>query len=260
MAAKIVERGDPIEPIYLNNLRVAAQGWGYTTGLAVSQKGAGANMSVDIATGTAVINGTSVSKVSITNVAITAAHATYDRYDLIVINSSGTISAIDGTAAAISYANDYDLEANNAILLAEVYVPATDTTIEDAQITDKRIEESSVTDAAIAAVLSEATIDGAKSNIAIIASDTYNGNSTVNRAIPHGLGKVPKHVHIYVDNDVFNWHMGIGTKLDMLYGVAAHTVYTVTEWDETNFYVGQAPNYDNTANITGRVYTFKVVA
>lgn len=137
--AKIVSRGDPIEPIYLNNLRVAAHGWGVVSGLAVSQRGAGANMSVDVASGDAWINGTKITKSSTTNVAITAAHATYDRYDLVVINSSGTISVIDGTAAATSYANDYDLETNNAILLAEVYVPATDTTIEDAQITDKRI-------------------------------------------------------------------------------------------------------------------------
>ena len=137
--AKIVSRGDPIEPVYLNNLRVAAHDWGAIYGLTVSERGAGANMSVDVAAGYAWINVVKVSKTSTTNVAITAAHASYDRYDLVVINSSGTISVIDGTAAATSYANDYDLETNNAILLAEVYVPATDTTIEDAQITDKRI-------------------------------------------------------------------------------------------------------------------------
>ncbi|MCK5644769.1 MAG: hypothetical protein KAJ19_28475, partial [Gammaproteobacteria bacterium] len=111
MAAKIVSRGNPIEPIYLNNLRVAARGWGVVSGLAVSQRGAGANMSVDIATGEAWINGTKVTKGSTTNVVITSAHASYDRYDLVVINSSGTISVIDGTAAAVSYANDYDLQA-----------------------------------------------------------------------------------------------------------------------------------------------------
>ena len=136
---KIVSRGDPIEPIYLNNLRVAAHGWGVVSGLAVSQRGAGANMSVDVASGAAWINGETFTKSAITNVAITTAHASYDRYDLVVINSSGTISVIDGTAGATSYANDYDLETNNAILLAEVEVPATDTMIENAQITDKRI-------------------------------------------------------------------------------------------------------------------------
>ena len=137
--AKIVSRGDPIEPVYLNNLRVAAHGWGVISGLAVSEKGAGADMSIDVAAGEAWINGTRVSKTSTTNVAITAAHASYNRYDLVVINSSGTISVIDGVFVATAYANDYDLETNNAVLLAEVYVPATDTTIEDAQITDKQI-------------------------------------------------------------------------------------------------------------------------
>ena len=135
--AKIVSRGDPIEPVYLNNLRVAAHGWGVISGLTVSERGAGANMSVDVSTGNVKIN-TIISKTSVTNVAITAAHASYDRYDLVVINTSGTISVIDGTAAATSYANDYDLEANHAILLAEVYVPATYTTIQDSQITDMR--------------------------------------------------------------------------------------------------------------------------
>ena len=136
---KIVARGDPIEPVYLNSLGVAAHGWGVVSGLTVAQRAAGANMSVDVASGEAWINGTKITKGSTTNVVITAAHATYDRYDLVVINSSGTISVIAGTAAATSYANDYDLESANAILLAEVEVPATDTTIETAQCTDKRI-------------------------------------------------------------------------------------------------------------------------
>ena len=237
MAAKIVKRGYPIEPVYLNNLRVAAQGWGYTTGLAVSQRGAGANMSVDVATGTAVINDTGVSKVSITNIVITAANATYDRYDLIVINSSGTISTIDGTAGAVTYANDYDLESNNAILLAEVYVPATDTTIEDAQITDKRISESAVTDASIAAVLSEATVDGAKPNIAVINSDSYAGNDGVNRAIPHGLGSTPKYVGIVQDGVTFRNARNIAGDQQEFWYAGVSTTTSVTMWDSTNFYV-----------------------
>jgi hypothetical protein len=139
MVAKIVARGDAVEPAYLNNLKVAASGWGVVSGMAVSEKGAGANMSVDVAAGTVWIDDTEVTKGSTTNVAITAAHATYARYDLVIINSSGTISVVDGTAGDPSFANDYDFEGNNAILLAEVEVPATDTAIEDAQITDKRI-------------------------------------------------------------------------------------------------------------------------
>lgn len=260
MAAKIVERGDPIEPIYLNNLRVAAQGWGYTTGLAVSQRGAGANMSVDVATGTAVINDTGVSKVSITNVAITAAHATYDRYDLIVINSSGTISVVDGTAAAVSYANDYDLESNNAILLAEVYVPATDTTIEDAQITDKRILESAVTDSSIAAVLSEATVDGAKSNICVISKGSYSGNNTANRAIPHGLGVVPKIVLLSETSGALRWIriLKLG-RLEFSYG-STDAIHTVTEADTTNFYVGNAANYGTSGNPSGTTYEWVAIS
>lgn len=137
--SKIVSRGDPLEPIYLNNLKVAAQGWGVLSGLSVTQRGAGANMSVDVSAGSARINGTDVEKGSTSNVVISVAHATYDRYDLIVIDSSGTISVITGTAASVSYANDYDLDSNNAILLAEIYIPANDTSIADSQISDKSI-------------------------------------------------------------------------------------------------------------------------
>jgi microcystin-dependent protein len=146
---RYISRGSPIEPVFLNNIVVAARGWGVVTGLAVSERGAGANMSVDVALGTAYINGTNLSKGSTTNVVVTAADATYDRYDLVVINSSGTITIIAGTAGAVSYANDYDLDANNAILLAEVYVPAADTAISDSQITSQIIirEDSTPTGA-----------------------------------------------------------------------------------------------------------------
>ncbi len=144
----LISRGQPLEPGYLNNLRVGVRDWGVISGLAVSQRAAGANMSVDVATGSATINGTVVTKSSVTNVVVTAAHATYDRYDFVVINSSGTISVIAGTAAATSYAPDYDFETNNAILLAEIYIPATDTAIENAQITDKRVIVLDVADVA----------------------------------------------------------------------------------------------------------------
>lgn len=138
MGVKVSTRGNPVEPVHLNNLMVGLRGWGVQSGLAVAEKAAGADMSVDVAIGVAVVNLTVVTKASTTNVAVSAADATYDRYDLVVMNSSGTISVVAGTAAATSYANDYDLVANNAIMLAEVYVPAGDTTIEDAQITDFR--------------------------------------------------------------------------------------------------------------------------
>ena len=136
--AKIVSRGDALEPCYLNNARVGIRGWGVISGLSVSQK-AVADMSVDVAAGNALINDVAIAKSSTTNVAVSVADATYDRYDIVVINDAGTISVVAGTAAAISYAPDYDFEVNNAIMLAVIYVPAADTAIEDAQITDKRV-------------------------------------------------------------------------------------------------------------------------
>jgi microcystin-dependent protein len=137
--AKVVSRADPIEPVYLNNLAVASMGWGVLSGMAVSQRGAGANMSVDVAAGNAMVNGTMVIKSSTTNVSVTAADATYDRYDLVVLDSSGTISVVAGTAGSTSYANDYDLESNDSILLAELFIEAGSTTVTTSDITDKRI-------------------------------------------------------------------------------------------------------------------------
>lgn len=138
MGVKVSTRGNPVEPVHLNNLMVGIRGWGTQTGLGVAEKAAGANMSVDVAIGTATVSFSAVTKSTTTNVLISAAHASFDRYDLVTMTYTGSITVQAGTAAATSYANDYDLVANNAILLAEVLVPATDTTIEDAQITDYR--------------------------------------------------------------------------------------------------------------------------
>ncbi|MCK5609030.1 hypothetical protein KAR91_44560 [Candidatus Pacearchaeota archaeon] len=134
-----VSANDDYEQELMNNMILGIKGWGVTSGLAVSQRGAGANMSVDVASGQAIIDELTVNKTSTTNVAVTAAHATLDRYDLVVINKSGTISVQAGTPAANPESPNYDFEANNAILLAELFIPALDTAVEDSQISDKRI-------------------------------------------------------------------------------------------------------------------------
>jgi microcystin-dependent protein len=138
--AKFISRGDPIEPAYLCNLAVKARGWGVISGCAVSDKSGTDDMSVDVSAGSTWINNTKVT-VSATNVVVSAADATYDRYDIVVVNSSGTVSVIAGTAGSTTYANDYDLEGNNAILLAEIYVQAGVTEITSADITDMRLFE-----------------------------------------------------------------------------------------------------------------------
>lgn len=63
--------------------------------------------------------------------AITAAHATLARTDLVVVNASGAVAMVNGTAAAGAPAPALPA---GAIELARVSVPALDTTIDQSQI------------------------------------------------------------------------------------------------------------------------------
>lgn len=88
--------------------------------------------------------------------------------------------------------------------------------------------------------------------MARIAVGTYTGNAGTNRAIPHGLGEVPKHVRI--NRDVFAasthnsgelWGSYPGN-LNYLSADAALTAtmrnYGQTEMNSTNFYIGPVLN------------------
>lgn len=82
----------------------------------------------------------------------------------------------------------------------------------------------------------------------IIASGTYTGDGTANRAISHGIGLKPKAVLI-------NGNGGDRQFISMIYDMtvviqtdsAGFRTYTVTDASTTNFYVGEAstPNYGN---------------
>ncbi len=111
-------------------------------GLLVTEKGAGADMSVDVAAGVAqMMSGGSfltLTKVATTNVAVTAAHATLPRIDAVRIQSSGTIDVVAGTPSEfpVSPFNAGMAEAN--ILLADIEVAPAVTSIVNADITDRR--------------------------------------------------------------------------------------------------------------------------
>lgn len=93
------------------------------------------DMTVAVAAGTVIINEGAVAVTS-GNVTITTAHATLARFDLIVVNNSGTKSAVAGTASANPA---FPAVPANSVVLAAVYVPAGDTAINSNQITDKRL-------------------------------------------------------------------------------------------------------------------------
>ena len=129
----------------LNSVLEGFKGNGVLYGLAVS---AGVGMQVSVALGKAFANGQIIIKTGATTVAIDASHATLPRKDIIVMNSSGTISVVSGSPSAAIPASQTQLNTYqpiapnippNYIVLAEIWVPAAAVSILDSYISDKRI-------------------------------------------------------------------------------------------------------------------------
>jgi hypothetical protein len=128
--------------------------------LRVSQRAAGANMTVDVSAGTAWIMGDTTPLAqpqyrcrndAVVNLAIGAAHATLPRIDMVVaevLDSTFTgasnlwrLRVVAGTAGVGSTLDNRTGAAalpDTAILLADVLVAAADTAISDAEIRDRR--------------------------------------------------------------------------------------------------------------------------
>ena len=121
----------------LKKFKAGIQGDGVVSGLAVTQKGAGANQSVDVASGSCYIGSTKYTEGGTVNVALDAAHGTYARWDIITYDASaGNPSKVTGTAGAIPTIPDVP---SGDIILALVLRAANDNVVSDAEITDKRI-------------------------------------------------------------------------------------------------------------------------
>ena len=137
--------GNVLEHVQLNNMVLAADNNGVVSGLAVSERGAGANMSVDVATGTALIANTSYTESSIVNLVIAASHATLYRKDLISYDPTTSNPIVtQGTNHAGGTADPIyppGIPAGD-ILLAIVDVAAAAMEIENADITDCIVEVS----------------------------------------------------------------------------------------------------------------------
>lgn len=102
------------------------------SGLAVT---GGVDMTPAVAKG-AVLTNRIMKAVAAADVTITIADATNPRIDLIVVNSSGALAVRAGTAAA---APKPPARTANDVVIAAVYVPANDTSIETSKITDMRV-------------------------------------------------------------------------------------------------------------------------
>lgn len=95
----------------------------------------GADMTPEVAKGAVISNGT-LFAVAATTATIGTADSTNPRIDLVVINSSGSVATRAGTAAA---SPKPPARTANDVVLAAVYVPASDTTIATTQLTDMRV-------------------------------------------------------------------------------------------------------------------------
>jgi len=85
----------------------------------------------------------------------------------------------------------------------------------------------------------------------------YTGDSSANRGIPHNLGRVPNHVAIALSTagSAFQIINVAPSEVQLITGGAL----AVTAMDATNFYVGNAGSYGNSANFNTAVYNWSAV-
>lgn len=104
----------------------------------------GSDMNVSIAAGTISIGGKLVSVSAVSSLAISAA-SSYDRRDIVTVNSSGTVSVTTGTPCTTAGWSRSSSALppvkpgipSNSVLLAEVYVASSTTAIASGNIIDK---------------------------------------------------------------------------------------------------------------------------
>lgn len=100
---------------------------------------------------------------------------------------------------------------------------------------------------------------------ASISSGTYTGNSTSNRAVPHGMANVPRLVIIQNQTDTtmllfyvifpgFGYILGLQLSSGTWLSESTIANLAVTPMDASNFYVGHIGAYVTTANMSGKVY------
>lgn len=140
---------------------------GVVSGCAVSAQGS-PDMTVAVAAGVVQSGGVELA-VTAGNVTIAAADGTNPRFDLIVADSAGAKQRRGGTAAA---APVFPTPTAGDVVLAAVYVPASDTTIATNQIVDKR------------AMVGPGAWANASVPAAVGTSSTAEANFAVARTIP----------------------------------------------------------------------------
>jgi hypothetical protein len=108
---------------------------GVVSGCGVTQRAAGANMSVDVAAGLVVVQDVPAA-VSGINRAIGVADGAFPRIDLIVASNMGVVTTVPGAPA--SRPNWPLIPANN-VVLATIFVPPGLTAVTNQEVLDKRV-------------------------------------------------------------------------------------------------------------------------
>lgn len=149
------------------------------SGCAVTAQGS-PDMTVAVAKGGVLTNGV-IKPVTAGNVTITTANSTNPRIDLIVVDSTGAKQCRAGTAAA---APQPPARTANDVVLAQIWVPASDTTISSAQIVDRRM------------VQDQGPITIAKTSTPV----TFNNNNSIQTyftvTLPSGLFSTGKSLRV----------------------------------------------------------------
>lgn len=98
----------------------------------------------------------------------------------------------------------------------------------------------------------------ASTNTLRVITGTYTGDSTVNRFITHNLYSVPKIIIIFCES-LNSLHMLFTNIGSMFFITPTIGSITVTNPNATNFYVGNAANYINSANLNASNYYYVII-
>lgn len=124
-----------VDSVDLDIITSGTQQRGIKSGGAVTQHGP-VNLSVDVASGVGVYDGTEFTWNSASGLVISAADSSNPRFDLVVVSTAGTVSISAGTASSDA---KFPAIPANSIVLASIFIPATAGSVATGQIVDKRI-------------------------------------------------------------------------------------------------------------------------
>lgn len=132
-------RQSELDSVDIDIIVAALNGRGVLSGCEVSAQGS-PDMTVAVASGVVMIDGARVT-VTGANGTISTADSSNPRFDIVSINSSGTIVVTAGTPAIRPV---FPAVPANSAALAAVHVPASDTAIQSSQIVDKHMVMANV--------------------------------------------------------------------------------------------------------------------